>query len=300
MRLPKIRDILHDRFLAATVEHLSPQPAVTVQPDEPVRSVVDAMQRQNIGSVLVVDKHGALVGIFTERDVIKKVALQENKVMPRPIKELMTANPRCVRSSVSVARALYEMVTGGFRHLAVQCPSTPQLKMISSKGFVDFVHAHLTKRIAADPLLQIVHDSSVDQFFVSDISSLEPDKPVMLHEKEPLISGIRRLQQKNIGGVLIVNAGQKLVGIFTERDYLHRVALSDLPFEGRSMGEFMTTTPQTVLASSSVSIAFNYLSQGGYRHLPVVDSGEKLIGVLTVRNFMRYLSREIMSELSTS
>lgn len=295
---PRFKDILHDSFLSATVDNLSPQVPVAVRPEDPVRSVIETMQAQNIGSVLIMDKQENLLGICTERDLLKKVALNETTTMKKPVKEIMTASPRCVRSSVSVARALYEMVTGGFRHLPVQYPLAPKVKVISSKGFVDFVYTHLTKRIAANPLVQIVRDSAVDQFFKCNIAELEPDKPVMLHEKEPLISGIRRLQQKNIGGVLVVNGSQKLVGIFTERDYLHRVALSGLGFEGRTLGEFMTKNPQTVLASSSISIAFNYLSQGGFRHLPIVDAHEELIGVVTIRNFMAYLSREIVSELS--
>jgi CBS domain-containing protein len=300
MNLPKIRNILHDKFLAAKVEHLQPLKALTVQSQEPVRSVIEMMMLNSVGSVLVVDKTQQLVGICTERDIIKKVALQEKLLMKAAVQEIMTPNPRTIRSHASVARALYEMVTGGFRHLPVLDASGKELRVISTKSFIDFVYSHVTKRIASNPLVQVLRDSNVDQFFLNEVSCLEPEKPVMLHEKAPLRSAIARLQTKNIGGVVAVNHAQKLVGIFTERDYLFRVASADLNVDDYTLAQLMTRSPQTVLINASISLAFNHLSVGGFRHLPVVDHSEELIGVLTIRNFMRFLSNEIVNELSSA
>lgn len=297
MKLPRIKDILHDRFLAATVEHLDPVSAVSVGPQEPIKSVIDQMARDSIGCILIIDKQAELVGICTERDILKKVALREAEVYQAPVSSIMTHRPRAVKNNVSVARALFEMVSGGFRHLPVLDSKECQYRVISSKGFVDFVYRHLTKQIAANPVIEILKASAVDEFFLRQIHELSPDKPVLLHEDQPLNIVLKRLQQRNIGAILAINKQQKLSGIFSERDYLIKVAGEGLESNSLRLKEVMTARPKTVLESATISLAFNLLSEGGFRHLPVVDELEELKGVVTIRNFMSYLSHEIMAEL---
>ncbi|MBL8849805.1 MAG: CBS domain-containing protein [Planctomycetaceae bacterium] len=90
---------------------------VSVAPTATVRSAVDAMIRNKIGCVLIVDG-SALAGIFTERDVLNRVSPQPG-ALDRPISEFMTPSPETLRTGDSIAYALHSMTMHGLRHLPV-------------------------------------------------------------------------------------------------------------------------------------------------------------------------------------
>jgi CBS domain-containing protein len=80
-----------------------------------VAEAVDAVARDIGGSVVVMD--GArIAGIFTERDVLKKVAGRPAQLR-RPVADLMTADPVVLREDDTMATALNKMGAGGFRHI---------------------------------------------------------------------------------------------------------------------------------------------------------------------------------------
>ena len=85
---------------------------VTADADEAVR----AMHANGTDCVLVVDG-GRLVGIFTDRDAVLKVA--GRPVGPRPIAELMTRDPVVLRHDDTIAVAINKMAVGGFRHIPI-------------------------------------------------------------------------------------------------------------------------------------------------------------------------------------
>ena len=79
-----------------------------------------------------------------------------------------------------------------------------------------------------------------------------------------------------------------LVGIFTERDFVNRVVAAGVD-PSRPVETVMSPAPRTVRRSASVQSAVELMASGGYRHLPVTgDSGEPL-GVLSVKDVVRYL-----------
>ena len=77
------------------------------------------MKKARLGCALVLDD-GKVVGIFTERDVLRKLT---GKTAPAPVvavRELMSPNPEVLRESDSVATALNKMSMGRYRHIPVQ------------------------------------------------------------------------------------------------------------------------------------------------------------------------------------
>lgn len=95
------------------------------------------------------------------------------------------------------------------------------------------------------------------------------------------------------------SAGVEPVGIFTERDYLDKVAGRQLAKSARA-ADFMTPSPRTLLSSQTLNEAIDLLTRGGYRHLPLVDARGQLIGVLSVHDIIRYLAEffpiEVMNQ----
>jgi CBS domain-containing protein len=82
-------------------------------------SIAEAIKKMNdghTGCTLVV-KDRKLAGIFTERDVLRKVAGTDLNVKTTPVEQVMTANPDTLPATASVAFALREMSVEGYRHI---------------------------------------------------------------------------------------------------------------------------------------------------------------------------------------
>jgi len=88
---------------------------------------------------------------------------------------------------------------------------------------------------------------------------------------------------------LIVDAG-KLVGAFTERDVLMKVAGRQIDLERTEVSAYMTRDPLTLPADSTVAFALNKMVLEGFRHIPLTDDDGHPIGVVSMRNLIEYLS----------
>ena len=85
------------------------------------RTVLDAaryMMEHNIGAVPVL-RHGELVGILSERDIMNRVVAVGRTPGTTAVSEVMTANPRTVAADESIEECLFIMREFGFRHLAI-------------------------------------------------------------------------------------------------------------------------------------------------------------------------------------
>jgi CBS domain-containing protein len=98
------------------------------------------MQAEGIDCLLVTE-NGALVGIFTDRDAILKVAGQG--ASDRTIGEVMTHDPVILRSGDAVAVAIHKMAVGGFRHIPIIEDGRPT-GVVSARD----VFAHLARTLA--------------------------------------------------------------------------------------------------------------------------------------------------------
>jgi CBS domain-containing protein len=76
------------------------------------------MQRREVGALMVID-HGALVGIFTERDALFRVVAENLDPRHTALERVMTRNPRTIDADKPFGYALMMMHEGGFRHVPV-------------------------------------------------------------------------------------------------------------------------------------------------------------------------------------
>ena len=99
------------------VNELMTGPAGTCELGATVAEVAQRMSEGDIGS-LAIAKDGALLGIVTERDVVKAVALGLNPATTS-VEEVMTPNPDSLEPDVAVEDAANWMLAAGYRHLPV-------------------------------------------------------------------------------------------------------------------------------------------------------------------------------------
>ena len=84
--------------------------------DDPIAGVLATMRDNRTADVLVLDD-GRLVGIFTERDALLKLAAAQTALGDVRVRDVMTADPVVLRADDSVAVAVQKMAVGGFRHI---------------------------------------------------------------------------------------------------------------------------------------------------------------------------------------
>ena len=102
------------------------------------------------------------------------------------------------------------------------------------------------------------------------------------------------MTRANCGSVLIMEPPDAVVGIVTERDLMTRVLAKGADPERTTVREIMTPNPMCVPPETLVSDAVVIMLERGFRHLPIVAPGGKIMGVFSVRDA---LPREIGAAL---
>ena len=112
-----------------------PQPITFLAKDK-VTEAIEIMSEKNYGSVVIVDSKDKVIGIVTERDIVKK--LVKNNMSPKTTKleEIMTSNPRVANENDNVVDWLRIMSNDRFRRLPV-VDENGKIKVIFTQG--DFV-----------------------------------------------------------------------------------------------------------------------------------------------------------------
>ncbi len=101
-----------------------------VLPSDSVEKIVQLLQKEKQSAVLVV-QHEQLLGIVSKRDLLRRTAGMETKLMNIKALEVMTANPEIVRATDPLAFAVSKMAMGGFRHLPVLSDEGDPIGIIS-------------------------------------------------------------------------------------------------------------------------------------------------------------------------
>ncbi len=92
---------------------------VSVMPSASVREVIAVLAARRIGAVLVVDDEGRLVGILSERDIVRSLASAAAGTLEMTANQLMTAHPVTATPNTTVGEAMETMTEGHFRHLPI-------------------------------------------------------------------------------------------------------------------------------------------------------------------------------------
>lgn len=122
------------------------------------------------------------------------------------------------------------------------------------------------------------------------VSDLLPCEPIHVLPTATVREAMRQMIENDIGAVLIVDAEQQLLGIFSERDLMTCVAEHDDVCYDKPVAQFMTARPECVTARHTLAFALHKMDVGGYRHMPVVQEGRP-VGVISVRDMLRHFTR---------
>lgn len=122
-----------------------------------------------------------------------------------------------------------------------------------------------------------------------------PRQPISFEPDTELGKVLDAMAENHIGAVLIIQNG-RISGIFAERDTLIKniYRCDDLK---RPVSEFMTPNPDCLMPHDSIAFALNRMIQGGYRHIPLMDSAGAPVGLLSMRDVVAYIVSYFPAEI---
>lgn len=122
----------------------------------------------------------------------------------------------------------------------------------------------------------------------STVDTMQSRPYAEINSTTPVRLAIHALHGLKVSCLLVVE-NEKLVGIFTERDVLERVAEQYQNLAHRPISEVMTTNPMVVYAHNPAGTALAAIAAAGYRHVPVVEADGKVAGIVSPRRVFSYL-----------
>ena len=130
---------------------------------------------------------------------------------------------------------------------------------------------------------------------VSEIIENKGGMVLSVDVSETVFDAISLMAQVNIGAVL-VQQDDTISGIFTERDYLQRIALQSRSSKQTKVGDVMTSPVISADPDDSVQQCMETMTTCHCRHLPVVHDG-KLLGIVSIGDLVKKMLDEKQNEV---
>ena len=111
-----------------------------------------------------------------------------------------------------------------------------------------------------------------------------------------LADAARLLSEKKIGALLVNGAGGALAGIISERDLVKAIAAHGASALEDSVASHMTRELQTCVEADTVELVMEVMTRGRFRHVPVLDEGDQLCGMVSIGDVVKTRIDETVRE----
>jgi len=235
------------------------------------RSVFEVMEKmvaEDVGRIVVTDQD-IPVGIFTEKDVLKRVV---NKIDPKKttIREVMTSPIRAVREETHIVEAFGKMYRGKFRHLLVRGRRGKIVGIISMRRILG---------LAVELGQALTETKTLGDIMSSGAPTVD--------ESLSIAETLDQMVQKGLASVVVTASG-KPRGIFTERDVLKRVAVKDMNITKTPIKEVMTSPLITMARTHLIHDVLAEMYRRDIRNMPVSGEQDDLIGIVSMADILQY------------
>ena len=114
--------------------------------------------------------------------------------------------------------------------------------------------------------------------------SVNPDNTVL--------EALKTMAEKNIGAMVVLETDGTVCGIFSERDYARKVVLDGRSSEKTLVREVMTSGVYYVRPQDSVDRCMALMSEKRFRHVPVLNDDEELVGIVSIGDVVKAIIAE--------
>lgn len=120
------------------------------------------------------------------------------------------------------------------------------------------------------------------------LSDIMRKKLESIEQTNSVQEAAKKMKDKNVSSLLVVDSDGKPQGLVTERDLVRKVCIKDTSTSTVRNKEIMSSPLITINSTSSPSVAANMMLKNNVRHLLVIDDVNKPIGIITPLDFTRY------------
>ncbi|MEM1400652.1 MAG: CBS domain-containing protein [Pseudomonadota bacterium] len=108
-----------DKASVATILEQKGSDVFSISPSDTLHRAVELLRDRRIGALVVTDEAGTLVGILSERDIVRKLAETPGQTLPQLVNDVMTKEVKTCEPADKLVTVLTTMTEGRFRHLPV-------------------------------------------------------------------------------------------------------------------------------------------------------------------------------------
>ncbi len=112
---------------------------------------------------------------------------------------------------------------------------------------------------------------------------------------DSVLHAIELMANHHLGALLVMNNGS-LLGIISERDYARKVILKNRSSHDTAVSEIMTSPAVTVTPHDTVHHCMQLMTEGRFRHLPVLESG-RVVGILSIGDLVKAVMDEQSAQI---
>jgi predicted transcriptional regulator len=236
---------------------------------EAISRVVEIMVTADVGRVIITDAD-VPVGMFTEKDVLKRVVNKAIDPQQTSIRDVMTSPIQAVAEETHILDALGRMYQGNFRHLLVRGRRGTIVGIVSMRRIL---------KIAVELGQGLSESRTVGEIMSGGV--------LMVDQGCSIFESMDLMMQKNSGAV-IVTEGQRPKGIFTERDVLTRVVNKVPDTTKTSVGQVMTAPLISMPQTTHVGEVLAEMYRRDIRNMPIKGDGNDLLGIVSMPDVLRY------------
>jgi len=121
---------------------------------------------------------------------------------------------------------------------------------------------------------------------------------VMVSSDTSVMDAVRTMSEESIGAI-VVKEGNRLVGIFSERDLMLRVISQKRDPEQTPIQDVMTSPVETIHRDSTVDDALKVMLEKHIRHLPILDRDGRVSGMISMRSLLHDKVQELTDQLDS-
>lgn len=132
---------------------------------------------------------------------------------------------------------------------------------------------------------------------IRNILATKGSRVLTARPEQTLHDATRMLTQNRIGALVITDSDGKVVGILSERDIIHAIAAREDAL-GQPISQVMTRQVITGTPSDDVQAVMQTMTNGRFRHIPVLDQG-KLCGLISIGDIVKNLLENYEGEIAT-
>lgn len=265
---------MEDIFFSQPVSRLlGTSHPITSSPKDSLHKILTTMQTSKVGAVMITE-NTAVVGMFTERDFIMKIADTGLDFEKECVGDYMSKKPTSMPPTAEILEAVKLMFFNGFRHIVIDYAGVQMSDIVSIRDVVGSM-----------PETYEELSTSVQQLVATALPIAYPPDTTIHHI-------LQAMKSINIGSICVTE-DDYAKGIFTERDYIIKIAGASYDAGNDPVSKHMTPNPVCVPKEETIRNALRLMRVGKIRHMVIADPGSRIDSVISIKDILNFVATRI-------